>query len=34
MLEPENNLMLAIMTALLIVGVGATLAGFWIGVSP
>jgi len=34
MLEPENKLMLAIMSALFVVGIGAAIAGFWIGVAP
>jgi len=34
MLEPEDRLMLAIMAALFVVGVGAAIAGFWIGFAP
>jgi len=31
MMEPDNKLLLAIMAALFVVGVGAAIAGFWIG---
>jgi len=34
MLEPEDRLLFAVMAALFVVGVGAAIAGFWIGVSP
>jgi len=34
MLEPEDNLMLVIMAALFVVGIGAAIAGFWIGFAP
>jgi len=33
MLEPEDRLMLAIMTALFVVGISAAIAGFLIGFS-
>jgi len=34
MLEPDNKLLLAIMAALFVVGVGSAIAGFWIGFAP
>ncbi len=33
MLEPEDKLLFAIMAGLFVVGIGAALAGFWIGVA-
>jgi len=34
MLEPEDRLMLAIMAALFVAGVGAAIAGFLVGFAP
>jgi len=33
-MEPDNKLLLAIMAALFVVGVGSAIAGFWIGFAP